>query len=142
MSHLITDGLVAREFVLAGNARFTLRSKISGTRFTYRVKQPNPNTPHFVQVLNGPDNNNSFRFIGTIFSNLRFKYGDRSGLLTTAPCLKAFGWAWDRLARGMVPSNLEFWTENRCARCGRVLTVPDSIQESYGPECSKRKSNE
>jgi hypothetical protein len=31
--------------------------------------------------------------------------------------------------------NLEIWHEGRCGRCGRKLTVPESIHNGYGPEC-------
>ena len=27
------------------------------------------------------------------------------------------------------------WHEGRCGRCGRKLTVPESIEAGYGPEC-------
>ena len=35
--HQITDAAAVKQFVHAGDARFTLVSKATGTRFTYRV---------------------------------------------------------------------------------------------------------
>jgi hypothetical protein len=28
------------------------------------------------------------------------------------------------------------WHEGRCGRCGRKLTVPESIESGFGPECA------
>lgn len=39
-SHQIQDPAAALAFALAGNARFTLVSKKTGARFTFRVRQP------------------------------------------------------------------------------------------------------
>jgi hypothetical protein len=29
------------------------------------------------------------------------------------------------------------WHEGSCARCGKKLTVPESIESGFGPECVK-----
>jgi hypothetical protein len=57
----------AAAFILAGNATFTVQSSATQTRFTYRVRQPDPTGPHFVALLNGQDNENDYVFLGTIF---------------------------------------------------------------------------
>lgn len=36
------------------------------------------------------------------------------------------------------PGALEIWHEGRCGRCGRKLTVPESIAAGIGPECAGR----
>jgi hypothetical protein len=43
---------------------------------------------------------------------------------------------------GILGATLEFWHEGRCGRCGRRLTVPDSIASGYGPECVLVKQKE
>lgn len=33
---------------------------------------------------------------------------------------------------------LQIFHEGRCGRCGRVLTVPESVETGFGPECAGR----
>jgi hypothetical protein len=47
----------------------------------------------------------------------------------------AFAWFWDRLRNGNLPEQVEVHHEGRCGRCGRALTVPESIESGFGPEC-------
>jgi hypothetical protein len=58
-------------YVLAGNSTFTVTSKRTGTRFTYRVRQADESRdgarPWFVSVLNGPDNEKNYAYIGVIW---------------------------------------------------------------------------
>jgi hypothetical protein len=54
---------------------------------------------------------------------------------------KAFQWFWRTLhGSGNFPDGFEFWHEGRCAQCGKRLTVPESIQSGFGPECVKGKT--
>lgn len=39
------------------------------------------------------------------------------------------------IAGGVIPPSLEVWHEGRCGRCGRALTVPESIASGIGPVC-------
>jgi hypothetical protein len=139
----MTDAAHVLEFALAGNARLTLVSKASGQRFTYRVRQPKADAdgqtkPHFVQVLTGPDNTASYEFLGTIFKRIDYKQGGRSRIGFTAPSAVAWRWFWQKLIIGSaLPDQLEVWHEGRCGRCGRALTVPESIARGIGPECAE-----
>lgn len=56
-----------RNFLLAGKAIFTVVSKKSGNRFTYKVKKYDNGDLWFVSVLTGPDNYSSYSYLGTIF---------------------------------------------------------------------------
>ena len=55
-------------FILAGNAVFTIENTATGNRFTFKVRRPDDDKPHFVSVLTGPNNENSYSFLGTIFT--------------------------------------------------------------------------
>lgn len=129
----LTENIKA--FVLAGTAIFTIRSTRSGQRFTYKVRQPNENRPHFVRVLTGPDNTRQYVFLGTIFDNETYRPGKKSPISQTAPSSLAFVWAWGVIVRDQVPETLEVWHEGRCGRCGKKLTVPESIESGFGPHC-------
>jgi hypothetical protein len=135
--HQMTNVDQVRTFVLAGNARFTLRSKATGTRFTFKVRQPAENKPHFVSLLNGSSNEEDYKFLGTIFPD-GYRPGRRSSITPDAPSAKAFTWFWKKLGEGKLSDQLEVWHEGRCCRCGRTLTVPESIASGIGPECAKK----
>ncbi len=136
-SHQMTDVTQVKTFVRGGNARFTLVSKATGNRVTYRVRASKDGKVHFVKVLTGPDNTNAYTFLGTIFADGTYRRGMRSPIGEDAPSARAFAWFFDHVAAGDI-SKLEFWHEGRCGRCGRVLTVPESIATGFGPECAGR----
>lgn len=132
-----------RAFVLAGNARLTLVSTRTGERFTYRVRQKDETSPHFVGLLTGSDNESSYTFMATIFKGRELKHGMRSSIADDAPGATAFRWFWKHLwEQGRLHHQLEVWHEGRCGRCGRPLTVPESIENGLGPDCIKRMSRE
>jgi hypothetical protein len=134
---------VALQFILAGRARFTLVSEKTGVRFTYRVTQRDEQgkkTPHFVSLLSGPDNETSYTFLGSIFEGKTYRPGRKSPVSPTAPSAQAFAWAWSFMARGEMPPSCEVWHEGRCGRCGRSLTVPESVASGIGPVCESREA--
>ncbi len=135
----LTSADDALTFIRAGNAKFTVRSKATGTRFTFRVKTSDDERMRFVAVLNGPDNETSYQYIGHIqIGREIFWHGKKSKIGADAPCVVAFGWVWRQLNAGKSPEQLEVWHEACCGRCGRTLTVPESIASGFGPECAGR----
>jgi hypothetical protein len=132
----------ARQSVVAGNATLTFRNSETGNRFTFKVVKPDrkdPNCPHFVKVLTGSDNENDFTFLGTIFTDGNYRHGRKSRITRDAQSAKVFEWIWRNIDD--LPEILEVWHEGRCLRCGRKLTVPESIESGYGPECIKSVLN-
>lgn len=126
-------------FLRAGNAVFTIRSKRTGTRFTFKVRKPGDDTPHFVSVLTGSDNDNDYTFLGSIFADGTYRHGRKSTISQTAPSAVAFAWFWDNIADPALMEKVEVWHEGRCCRCGRRLTVPSSIESGIGPECATKE---
>lgn len=135
-THQMTDVAAILQFMLAGNSRFTIVSKKTGVRFTYRVRNAD-DKPAFVSVLTGPNNEDDYEFIGSIFNSNVFVPGRKSRIKRDAPSVTAFAWVIDRILKGLTLPNLEFWHEGRCGRCARPLTDPVSIQSGFGPECIK-----
>jgi hypothetical protein len=126
-------------FILAGNAIFTIVNPVTGNRFTYRVTQKTDDggrkTPHFVSVLTGANNESDYTYIGFIRNSSQFIYGgSKAKAGKDALSVRAFTWFWGRIGN---PSPIEVYHEGRCGRCGRKLTVPESIVTGYGPECSE-----
>jgi hypothetical protein len=126
---------VAR-FAQAGNATFTLRSKKTGGRFTYRVRQSEDDASFFfVQLLTGPDNTADYAYLGVIRRGVYF-HGKKSRITRDAPSNKAFEWFWRMLAASELPlDQVEVFHCGRCGRCGRPLTVPESVASGFGPDC-------
>ena len=132
------DASVAIQFILAGRARLTIVSARTGARFTYRVVQPTETSPHFVKVLTGSDNETAYTFLGTIFEGKTYRHSSRkSPISPEAPSALAWGWLWEMLMNGKLPASCEVWHEGRCGKCGRALTVPESIESGIGPVCAE-----
>jgi len=134
-------------FITAGRAVFTLVSKTSGERRTFRVAAPKDAQPgdalRFISLLTGPDNTTNYEYVG-----LLTKAGDElvtrtsRGKMPTQP-LNTISWLVAQLQSAVrgEPTKLEqveFWHEGRCCRCGRRLTVPESIASGIGPECASK----
>jgi hypothetical protein len=135
--HHLQTAEAIRTFALAGNARLTLVSRKTDVRFTYRVRRGDkPGAPLFVSLLSGPDNEHSYQFLGTIFADGSYRHGAKSAVGKNAPSALAFYFFHARVLQGgQVPDQLEVWHEGRCGRCGRPLTVPESIASGIGPVC-------
>jgi hypothetical protein len=129
-------------FILGGNAYFTIRSKKTGQRFTYRVRASKDGRVHFVSVLTGQDNSSSYSYMGYIkitpSGGVFFHGGGKARVGKDAPSFKAFDWLYRQLVRCQLPDTVEVWHEGRCGRCARRLTVPESIRSGFGPECIGR----
>jgi hypothetical protein len=128
-----------RAYALAGNAILTLKSSITGGRHTYKIRKKNDTELWYVSALTGSDNDkaSSYSYMGSI-QNGQYRHGwSRAKVPTTSQSHKVFDWFWKLLATGPVlHKDLEVWHEGRCGRCGRKLTVPESISRGLGPECS------
>jgi hypothetical protein len=135
--------MIGADFITAGRAVFTLSGKAN--RFTYKVtrKDAEPGSRYgnqptfFVSLLNGPDNTSDYCYLGvldTATGYVRLTKKSRMGI--DAPSVKALHWALPKLwAKAPMPPSFEIRHEGKCGRCGRALTVPESIDSGFGPEC-------
>jgi hypothetical protein len=140
--------IALEKFALAGNATFTATSRKTGTRFTFRVRKPSDQDPrflgarvhdiHFVSLMNGPDNENSYCFLGTIFDGQTYRHGRKSRVGQDAPSAKAFTWIWNHRNDPTLPESVEIHHEGRCCCCGRKLTTPESCESGIGPICADK----
>lgn len=134
-SHLLKNE-TAIDFILAGKSTFTLKNNKTESRFTYKVskcKDKQKEGLFFVKA----HVNSAYQYIGYI-SNNSFRYGSKSHLQKTDLSVTAFEVCFNNiLSQRKFHSSLEVWHEGRCGRCGRILTVPESIISGIGPECAK-----
>lgn len=138
-----------RRFALAGNAVFTMVSKRTGERFTYRIRKPRaepgePEKPFFIQLMNGPDNTTSYGYLGLIFGKgedtdfRSYRYGGHKAVAKqSAPSVQGLEWLIRNVMCEKVLDRVELWHQGKCGACRRPLTVPESIASGLGPVCAK-----
>jgi Family of unknown function (DUF6011) len=143
LSHRFDTIADAKAYALAGNATITLQSLKTQQHFTYKVKlaevQPGstrtPEPTWFVNLLcDGSADDGSFRYLGLV-QNGQFRLTRASKAGLDAPSVKAF-----RFFLGLTELHQQLVVrhEGRCGRCGRTLTVPESIDRGIGPECASK----
>lgn len=127
-------------FLLAGQATFTIRNTRTGGRFTYRVERcEDKQTLYFVQVMDGPDNQASYRYLGTLRTDHGapvYQHGRKSHVAREAQSNLAFAWLITRLSGPGLPAEVELFHMGYCGRCNRPLTVPESIARGLGEICA------
>jgi hypothetical protein len=137
------------KFFLAGKAFFTLRSKKTQDRYTYRVVQATDKVDKtkklqfwFCSFLTGPDNWQNYTYIGSIRPNgkggFEFVTTRASKLPANSPPCVAINYTMDCLSSMPMAPGVEIWHAGRCCVCGRMLTVPESIANGIGPECASK----
>lgn len=144
MTAVVQNALKDPKFFTGGNAIFTA-SNGKGEHYTYRIRRPKPDMPFFVQLLTGPDNTQDYTYLGVFLPT-----GSRSSLvqylqLTAKSKLRreskpvqVFEWAVKSVSLKLaIPDGYAIQHEGKCCRCGRRLTVPESIEYGIGPECKK-----
>lgn len=134
----ISDPVDRKRFALAGRSKFTLESP-TGTRFTFRMTKSPEEAERppvwFVSVLCGPDNDDDYRYIGIVGADDVWRFGRKAKVSRDALSVVSFAWAWPRIAALGSLAGAKFWHEGKCGRCGRTLTVPESIASGLGPLC-------
>lgn len=138
---------LAKQFLLAGNAIFTIRSKATGKRFTYKIYKaaapaPGKDQIWWCNLLCGPDNSNDYKYFGFLAQYPQGFYGYHHGrpskacAACSADSVKGFYYVvMNIIHKNRIPDDIELWHEGACGRCGRRLTRPESIESGFGPEC-------
>jgi hypothetical protein len=142
--HHITDAADAHAFIFGGRARFTLVSKVTGKRYTYRVAKSKDmtETMFYVSLLVGQSNESDYEYIGNIrTSGTHSVFSAGRAGNAAHPAFKAMDWMLRQIENSnplQMPVSVEFWHEGRCAKCARPLTDPASIARGLGPECASK----
>ena len=148
---LITDPTLMMEFMLAGRAIFTIKSKKSGKHYTYKVTRARDKGEQksalrwWVGILTGGDNSTDFAKLGQIVAYHegypRFSLVRGTKFRKESPPAAGFEYVLAGIVYGndAALNSFEFYHEGRCGACGRRLTDPDSIRRGLGPVCAGRK---
>lgn len=136
-----TSHPVGKDFILAGNATFTLIGK--SQRFTFKVeradpRQGQPQPPYFVSLLTGSNNETDFSYMGLLVPGSdQVRRTAKSRVTVDSLAMKAINWALPILFRGQaLPAPAAVIHEGKCGRCGRKLTTPESVALGIGPDCA------
>jgi hypothetical protein len=131
------------DFVMGGNSTFTVRSARTQTRYTFKIRErefEGSSKMHLVKVLIGQNNEDDYLLFGKVV-NGQFSLTAKakaSGITYETGYVIAIMWVLKNLFGGVEPKNTEIWHAGRCGRCGRKLTVPESIEIGLGPECATK----
>lgn len=155
MAHL------TKEFVTAGRAVFTLevpdtfkakyeadhRGVTVKPHYTFRVNfkkgEGKYKDTYFLQLLTGPDNTRSYTYLGMVNKDegtvrLTAKSCRGEGSVEVLLVRRALARVWANEVALIEQAGFKLHHEGRCGRCGRALTVPESIECGIGPECIKQ----
>lgn len=151
--------MIGKKFVVGGNSIFTIEipasyGEANGLKphYTFRVRKPNPivnrlgvmeSKIFFVQILTGSDNTSSYTYLGVLDKETGFvrttkKSSFHQDDLIVRLLNRTLNLIWAENTQSINDAGFEVHHEGRCGRCGRVLTVPESITSGFGPECSGR----
>ena len=130
--HVLVPGKRS-DFVHGGNAVFTIVSAKTRKRFTFKARRPKGKDLSFVSLMDGPDNVNSYRLVGIIRAG-KFFLIKREWAHRDAFSHKAIVW----FMQFPESNAVDVYHSGTCGRCGRRLTVPESIESGIGPECAKK----
>lgn len=123
-------------FCLAGHATVTIQSHKTETHYTFQIKRNKrrQNGGYFVSLLTGPE---QYAYMGMITRDRDFIHTKGSKIDHDAKSSRSFRWFWHWMTvRQQIPELLEIRHDGHCARCGRQLTTPESIDRGLGPECA------
>lgn len=150
--------------IAAGRSILTCRSLKTGHRFTFRFRRPDPEPgrtrPIWVSILGGPEGeftrsqdehgpvveqaHRAWTFLGTIWVDEgregRYSHSAKSKVQPSDTAARTAAWIAQRIPFRVdeLMEKAEWWHEGRCGRCGRRLTVPESIESGFGPDCIGR----
>ncbi len=140
--------MVTREFVAAGNAIFTVECPAGAPKahYTFKVRRKDATErwpeAYFVSLLTGPDNTESYTYLGMlnptcgeVVLTRKSPYGPETYVVRLLRRVLARVWADE--AAAVEAAGFRLHHEGRCGRCGRHLTVPESIENGIGPECAQ-----
>ena len=144
--------MISKEFVAAGNATFTIEMNPEFSQkhnlnphytFKVRKKEASMKFPEswFVSLLTGRDNENSYSYLGMLDPKEGKVALTRASKMNEDSMVvkllrRSLERIWKNETKEIEQAGFKIHHEGRCGRCGRKLTVPESIETGLGPECA------
>jgi len=152
--------MINKEFVMAGKSIFTLEiphewaaEHDCNAHYTFKVVlkegndgsngKPKSDDIYFVNLLSGPDNGSDYSYMGVLNKGTGNVVLTRASKITKE-CMsyrllnRLLANLWAGTEQKILDAGFDVHHEGRCGRCGRKLTVPESIKTGLGPECAGR----
>ena len=145
--------MISKEFVTAGKATITIENNAAWAvqnsapaHWTFKVNKKEvskDNNLFFVSLMTGSDNEKSFSYIGVLNPNTGVVKTTAKSKITDDTLSfrilnRVIGRVWANEVDAITKAGFEVHHSGRCGRCGRKLTVPESIKTGFGPECGNR----
>ncbi len=136
--------MITEKFVKAGKAIFSV-SNDKGDHYTYRInhREKTEQWPEcwFVSLLTGPNNEDDYTYLGMLDDSQLVRLTAKSKYQPDSLPVKVIRWALKLIYSGSaLPPGYSINHCGCCGRCGRLLTVPSSVESGFGPECIKHVS--
>lgn len=144
-THKLANPAVA-DYLLAGKGLVTLLNRETEGRHTYQITAPGETADErlgaqilWVSVLTGPENTADYTYIGIVVRKSgQFRLTKGSKLPKSDPRVAGFDWLCRNARRMDNYPHVEVRHHNHCGNCGRLLTVPQSVDTGLGKICAKR----
>jgi len=92
----------------------------------------------FGALLTGSDNEHNYTYMGLV-NGEAVRVTKASKYAQDSKPVAVLAWALAVVnGKRNLPEGYAIRHEGRCGRCGRTLTVPESIDSGLGPECAGR----
>lgn len=129
-------GKQLRDFVFAGNALFTITNTLSNNHVTFKVKKHKEDDVWFVSILGQYGH---YTFIGTCFSDKKYKHSKNSDVIGGDRKVVVFQWFLNKFFNNQEKYPMvKVYHHGRCGACHKKLTTPQSIKSGIGPICGGR----
>jgi hypothetical protein len=139
------SSMLSKQFFFGGNATFTVENG-KGAHYTFKVRQPKAKKkgdipPFFVSLMTGTDNESHFSYMGILLPDGKVRATTKSKVTPDSVPFKVAEWAMGRCFNAQaLPAGYKVRHNEKCARCGRKLTTPESLDRGIGPECWQKRN--
>jgi hypothetical protein len=145
--------MISKQFVTAGRAVFTVEVPAAFAEqhktqphYTYKVRFKKGDQQYrdawFVMMLTGPDNTSDYTYVGMMQEDGSVKLTGKSKFTADSIPVSMFSKVVRRVFTGdtkpIEDAGFKVHHVGQCGRCGRDLTVPESIESGIGPECARQ----
>ena len=98
----------------------------------------------FVSALCGSNNETDYKYFALIrIKNMVpiYEYSNKAKIGKDSRTVRVFEHVWNTLISGGTFQTLKIYYSSKCCRCGRTLTVADSIRQGFGNICASLFAN-
>lgn len=136
---------VSPDLLKAGKCIFTISNDNKRKHYTFRCRRKkcaDGKVRYFLYLLTGNEVNNtaSYTYCGILQlqPHLQLMMTQKSKLTTNSIAHRVLNFALRIIeGRQRLPEGYSLHHSMNCAKCGRTLTTPQSIELGVGPECAK-----